>query len=282
MRRWLEGACDLHVHADPSLAPRIGSAVDVAAQADRAGLHGLLLKAHEGSTVEMADAIGRQLATLQVMGGVVLNWFVGGLNPLAAETALRLGARCVWFPTVHSLDHERAFGTTSWHGAAAAPVPLTVLEDGRLTAAAREIVALARDHDALLATGHLGWTEIDAVLRAATDLGHTRVLVQHVLFRTPGADSGLALAAAERGSVVELTALAVSPRWRDTSVAACAALLRSAPEGQVAISSDGGQAEEPAPSEMLGGFAQALFDEGVTEATLSRALSETPRRLIGC
>lgn len=32
-------------------------------------------------------------------GGIVLNWPVGWLNPYAAESALRMGARFIWMPT---------------------------------------------------------------------------------------------------------------------------------------------------------------------------------------
>ena len=35
-------------------------------------------------------------------GGITLNQFVGGLNPWAVETALKMGEKIVWLPTVHS------------------------------------------------------------------------------------------------------------------------------------------------------------------------------------
>ena len=109
---WLDGAMDLHVHCAPSFFPRWGDGLDVARACEQAGMAGVLLKAHEGSTVESAAVLDRLVPTLRVFGGVVLNRYVGGINPAAAEAALRLGGRCVWFPTLDADAHPRAFGST--------------------------------------------------------------------------------------------------------------------------------------------------------------------------
>ena len=50
----VQGAWDLHVHAAPGLFPRWGDARDLADACHAAGMRGVLLKAHHGSTVEVA------------------------------------------------------------------------------------------------------------------------------------------------------------------------------------------------------------------------------------
>jgi hypothetical protein len=286
MDGWLDGAWDLHVHVAPSFFARWGDGVDLAGASQAAGMAGVLLKAHEGSTTEMAAVLSRTHAPLRVAGGVVLNRFVGGINPEAVEAALRLGARCVWLPTIHAPDHARAFGALGGYPqqgggpAGGEPVPVTEA-GGALRPQAREVVALVRDHGALLATGHAGWDEVEAVLAAATDLGLERVLVQHVCFATPGPDLDAIVRAVGRGACVELTALAVSPRWGHATVAACAEAFRRAGDGAVVVSSDAGQAQEPAPPDALAAFAAALHEHGVPAAHVRRALRETPARLLG-
>ena len=52
---------------------------------------GLLLKEHEGSNVAEATILDLLVSSIDVIGGVVLNRYVGGINPAAAEAALRLG-----------------------------------------------------------------------------------------------------------------------------------------------------------------------------------------------
>src|SRR5262245_47755088 len=166
---WLEGAIDLHVHCSPSFFPRWGDGLDVARACERAGMAGVLLKAHEGSTVELASVLDRLAPSLRVAGGVVLNRYVGGVNPAAVEAALRRGGRCGWFPTLDADAHRRAFGSTGrfpeQRGGIESPTGIRVLDDdGNLVDAAHEVLALAAEHDALIATGHLDRDEIGGLL----------------------------------------------------------------------------------------------------------------------
>src|SRR5262245_19212793 len=99
--QWAAGMTDLHTHAAPSLLPRYGDD-RTTVEADRAqGFTTVVLKAHEGSTVERAVAAGDG-----VYGGIVLNSPVGGANPDAVEVAARLGGRVVWMPTVSARTHK--------------------------------------------------------------------------------------------------------------------------------------------------------------------------------
>ena len=104
-RAWLEGAIDLHVHCGPSFFTRWGDGLDLTRVCEQAGMAGVLLKAHEGSTVAQSAVLDRLSPPLMVSGGVVLNRYVGGINPAAAEAALRLGGRCIWFPTIDADAH---------------------------------------------------------------------------------------------------------------------------------------------------------------------------------
>src|SRR5262245_64201581 len=104
---WLEGAIDLHVHCSPSFFNRWGDGLDVARACEQTGMAGVLLKAHEGSTVPEATILDRLVPSIDVFGGVVLNRYVGGINPAAAEAALRLGGKCIWFPTVDAHAHAQ-------------------------------------------------------------------------------------------------------------------------------------------------------------------------------
>src|SRR6266508_2700417 len=90
-----------------------------------------------------ATVLDRLSPSLDVLGGVVLNRYVGGINPAAAEAALRLGGRCIWFPTMDADAHARAFGSTgaypSQRGGIESPTGIRVLDnEGELVDAARE------------------------------------------------------------------------------------------------------------------------------------------------
>jgi hypothetical protein len=282
---WLEGAIDLHVHCAPSFFSRWGDGHDLARSCEQAGMAGVLLKAHEGSTVAAAAVLDPLFPSLHVLGGVVLNRYVGGINPAAAEAALRLGGRCVWFPTIDADAHARAFGSTgaysSQRGGIESPTGIRLLDDeGELVDEAREVLALAAEHDVLVATGHLDGGEIAALLAAARDAGVRRFLVQHPFFTVPGLRAEELEPLAEQGAVVELTYLNISPLWRTSTVEQAAQTLSRLGGDAVVVSSDAGQAHNPSPPEALRSFAQALHETGVDRVELTRALRDTPLRLI--
>jgi Family of unknown function (DUF6282) len=282
---WLQGAIDLHVHCAPSFFTRWGDGLDVMRACEHAGMAAVLLKAHEGSTVAEAAVLNR-LSTLEVVGGVVLNRYVGGINPAAAEAALRLGGRCIWFPTLDADAHAKAFGSTgaypSQRGGIESATGIRVLDDeGELVQTAQDVLALAAEHDALVATGHLDGGEIRALLRTARQAGVQRFLVQHPSFTVPGLGMSELEPLVEQGAVVELTYLNVSPQWRTSTVEQEAEILARIGGQAVILSSDAGQAHNPSPPEALRSFAQALHEHGIAKAELAKTLRDTPRRLLG-
>jgi Family of unknown function (DUF6282) len=282
---WLDGAIDLHIHCAPSFFRRWGDGLDVARACEQAGMAGVLLKAHEGSTVAVAAVLDRLSPSLRVLGGVVLNRYVGGVNPAAAEAALRLGGRCIWFPTMDADAHARAFGSTGAYpfqrGGIESPTGIRLLDDkGKLVGTAREVLALAVEHDALVATGHLDGGEIAALLAAAREAGVRRFLVQHPFFTVPSLGAEELAPLVEQGAVVELTYLNVSPLWRTSTVERAAETLSRLGGDAVVVSSDAGQAASPSPPQALRSFAQALHEQGVNEIELTKALRDTPLRLV--
>jgi Family of unknown function (DUF6282) len=283
---WLVGAIDVHVHAAPSVFPRWGDGPAVADASRAAGMAGVVLKAHEGSTVEAAAALATTHAPLRMAGGVVLNRPVGGLNPAAADTALRLGARVVWLPTLDAGGHAAAYGATGAYpaqaGAREGAPPLPVLDDaGEPRQELLEIIALVRDAGACLATGHVAADAVVAVQRHARRLGLGRLLLQHPLLSAPGFDLDGAVELAAGGGIVELTYLSVSPLWRETTVAACAQVARRLGPDMVLLASDAGQRHNPSPPEALRAFAQSVHEAGVPVTDVLTMLRETPAGLLG-
>jgi len=93
----ISGAFDLHIHSAPCLFPRIGDDLDLARHAAEANLSGILLKSHFESTVGRAALVRKVMPAVGVFGGLVLNGFTGGLNPLAVENALPPWPFPIWW-----------------------------------------------------------------------------------------------------------------------------------------------------------------------------------------
>jgi hypothetical protein len=283
---WTDGAVDLHVHCAPSLFARWGDGLDVVLACEAAGMAAVLLKAHEGATYDGAAVLDRLSATVSVRGGIVLNRYVGGLNPAAVEAALRLGGRCVWFPTLDADAHAHAFGSTGAYpaqrGGIESPSGIRLLDDaGRCVPEACELLALAAEHDVLVATGHLSGAEVAELQRCAAAAGVRRFLVQHPCFSVPALSAAELEPLVRAGATVELTYLSISPLWQTSTIAEAAALLHRFGGERVVLSSDAGQDHSPAPPDALAAFAQSLHEYGVPEPELRKALVDTPSRLLG-
>ncbi len=175
---WAVDMVDLHVHAAPSLLPRHGDDAHTVAAERAAGFGTVVLKSHEGSTVERAVIAGDG-----VFGGIVLNSPVGGANPDAVEVAARLGGRVVWMPTVSAPNHKAGASSPelSVHrGFELGPVAITD-DDGQLLPGWHDVLDVVVEHDLLLASGHLHARETVMLFTEARRRGAQRLLVNHPL-----------------------------------------------------------------------------------------------------
>ena len=97
----LEGAIDFHIHSAPDVYPRLLNDVELALSAKENGMRAILIKNHYFETASRAQ-VASEVADFKVFGGIALNLTNGGLNKHAVRMALKLGAKQVWMPTVHS------------------------------------------------------------------------------------------------------------------------------------------------------------------------------------
>lgn len=168
----LQGAIDLHVHCSPDVRPRKMTAVELVQAAKAAGMRGLLLKNHDAPTAPLAGVLRELIPGIAVFGGLVLNHAVGGFNPEAVDTALKMGAKQIWMPT-HCAEQERRYRGRPGTG-------LRVLDRSeQLIAPVREILRLIAERDAILGAGHLSPQEIAVLVRDARDAGVKKILVNH-------------------------------------------------------------------------------------------------------
>ena len=171
----LNDIVDCHVHTAPSLMPRRHTDGEILNLARQVGVGTLVLKAHEGSTVERARVQGDG-----AIGGIVLNSPVGGANPDAVSVAAALGGRIVWMPTVSAPAHvaARSSPELSVHREMRfSEVPIVV--EGRVRDEWNEVIDLVAKHDLVLASGHLNMDEAVAVFELAVARGVKRLLVNH-------------------------------------------------------------------------------------------------------
>ncbi|HZS33745.1 MAG TPA: DUF6282 family protein [Methylomirabilota bacterium] len=284
----LRGAIDLHTHSAPSVFDRLLDDVDLAEQARAAGMRAVLYKAHEQDTTGRAALVRRAVPGIEAFGGVVLNHAVGGLNPAAVDTAIKLGARMVWMPTMSSAHHiaffgGSHFGTRMPGRTAAAPARgLTVLDEaGGLRPEVREILALIAQAGICLSTGHLAPAEIQVLVPAARQAGVSRVLVTHPDLALSGLGVEAQQALASAGAILEKDVNTLGPPWHSTTIEAMVRSIRAVGPAHCVLATDYGQLHSPAPVDGLRIFVQLCLEQGISEAEIRTMVVDNPARLLG-
>lgn len=269
----LEGAFDLHVHSSPDVDRRRFDDIELAREAARAGLGGILIKSHQNSTVERAALVSKIVPGIRVFGGLVLNETVGGLNPSAVELALALGAKQIWMPTRSARNHRLYHGQTGG---------ISVLDcHGNLLPEVESILQLLATSECILGAGHLSSEEAMTLVKRAREIGVRRILMTHPEWAPTYYSCEMQRELAALGEVtfercfVSTTHLCGSVPFETIERAICDVGVET-----TALSTDLGQPETPAPVEGLRLYAERLLSSGFSASDIRRMIVTNPRRLL--
>jgi hypothetical protein len=285
----VKGAVDLHVHSFPCIMPRLADDREVVRAAQAAGMKAIMLKSHHESSVSRAYLLRDEFPDIKIFGGIVLNQFVGGVNPAAAEVALRLGAKEVWMPTIDAQHHVEEHGGRARYDVQVGDSgfswgdPISVIDvDGNLTNEANVVLELIAKYDAILGTAHLSLNEIRPLVKEARRKGVQKILITHPFFKVP---AGMSLEflqeVAKEGAVAEFGFCTVSPMWAYASIEQTKNAMAVVGFNNCVIMSDAGQTHNPIAPEAMRLYAQGLYEKGVKQSDLERLMVSTPSALLG-
>ena len=278
----IAGAYDLHVHVAPDVIGRRIDDIDLAHEFLARGLKGFLLKSHYVPTGERAKVVTKAVPGIRVFGSITLNHSVGGLNPVAVEIAGRSGCKLVWMPTVDAENETAGLPTGGnkklpfWAeiqrelaAMGISPPRMRLIDNaGRLIPQARACMEIIMNHDMILATGHVGWDEIFALVKEAKEMGLRKVLVTHAEFPSQNLTAGEQVALADLGAMIEhcfTTTHTGKAEWSTVFDN-----VRRTGAERCLLSTDLGQTVNPAVSEGFALFAQQFLDAGFSAADVRR------------
>jgi hypothetical protein len=269
---FLRGAIDLHVHSAPDVDARRFNDIELAREAARSGMNGILIKSHQNSTVERAFLVSQIVPEISVYGGLVLNETVGGLNPAAVRLAIALGAKEIWMPTRSAANHRLHHGMNGG---------ISVLDGGRLVPAAEEILKQLAESRSILGTGHLSPEETFLLVRRATELGVKKILVTHPEWSPTFYSSQAQKELSMHGNVmfercfVSTTHLCGSVPFETIERA-----IADVGIGSTVLSTDLGQPETPPPVKGLSLYAARLRSVGFSVDDIRTMMQVNPSLLL--
>ena len=277
----LSGSIDMHLHPGTDAFCRI-DALEAARQARQAGMRAIVIKDHFVPTAPIASMVNRLVPDFQVFGSICLDYEIGGLNARAVEYAARAGARVVWMPTFSSANSRARMRDLG--------IPLegegfSILDgNGTLVPEIAPILAVVKQNDLVLASGHMSPDETFALEAEARRLGINRFVVTHPLdheffSRAFGKDDLVRLA--ENGAFIELTFIALLPSEFRHDPAEMVDVIRTVGPERCIVSTDLGQSFNPLPVEGLRMFIITLLKHGIAEEEISLMLKKNPGKLLG-
>lgn len=287
-RQLLEGAIDTHVHSAPDLVPRKLDDFEAARQARERAMAAIVLKNHFLSTALRAGLAEVQVPGVRVLGSIVLNQSMGGMNPWAVEAAARGGAKVAWMPTFQAenqLAAEARPGGTPHRArlevAGRNPAVQVFTADGRLTRDTESVLEIVRDRGMILATGHLSPDEVDRLVTRAREMGLSKIILTHPDMREIAVPVELQRRLVERGVFFERTYNIVSPPHGELTMAQLAARIREVGPASTIMATDFGQVDNPTPAEGLELYARGLLDHGFGADEIRPMLRDHARELLG-
>ena len=273
----LEGAYDLHTHTIPSHVPRALDDMELLKEAAQYNMAGVLIKNHYEPTSARAALVNRlaNLPNTKAYGGVVLNHPVGGLNPYAAESALKMGASIVWMPT---RDAANCLLTGDMPGDFFKRPGISVLDEaGRLLPVVYDILDVVKKYNACLATGHISTKESLLLCKEGCTRG-VKMIFTHPEWERTTASGEVQTTVADYGAKIE-------KNWYNIAENNCSppqmiSNIRKVGCHRVYLATDRGQAGAEHPVEAMARFVQLLLDNGFKVTEIRDMIVKVPKELV--
>lgn len=271
----LEGSIDMHIHTGPD--PRVERRVDAlqaALQAQEIGMRAIVLKSHEYPTAPLAYAVNQIVQNIAVFGSISLNFEIGGLNIYAVDTAAKLGAKVVWMPTFSSANDMKKKNIEGG---------ITVVDgEGKLLPVVKDILEIVKRHGMVMATGHLSASEVFALVEETKNMGVWKIVITHPLSVEVGPCLGLEeqSALAKKGAFIEHTLCLTSPLMDGLHPMKLVEAIRVIGAEHCIMSTDLGQAFNPAPAEGMRVMIATMLKCGITEEELELMVKVNPAKLL--
>lgn len=303
--RILEGGIDIHLHGAPSSGwlPGRPTLVETAISASEAHMKALVFKDLNGKVNNCAiiiqDMLNRMAAEkaaqgisftpVQLFGGIVLNYPVGGINVAAVRSALEYGkCKMVWLPSSDAAHQYRLLGKEGG---------ISVSDGhGTLTREMVDVLELLAEYNdntegerTCLSCSHVSNAEKFDILRYIRKRGmDIKVCIDHCTQELTIISPDEAREMIDLGAYLEFASASCVP-WPgmqdwviafDYSFRLMKDLIREKGADHLVITSDAGQPGNEHDSSIRN-FVKTLLSQGIDESAINTMFKETPEMLLG-
>jgi hypothetical protein len=289
--RLLEGAIDTHCHGYPEISFDVRmrtedlEAFRLAAQAK---MKGIVLKSHMWPTIGRVYQMKDKVEGIEVWSSITLNSSAGGFSPWVTESALKQGVKVIWLPTWSARNDLQRGGFSRlmkpWLPTLNRMKPeegLSVFNSsGELDQNVKEVLALAKDYDVAIFTGHISPQESLAVAREAKKMGFKKLLLSHPDSNAVGATMEQVKQFAEMGFFIETTFLGLLPAFWRISLKEICQRIKEVGARRWVLSTDAFFEWTPPPAEMMRMFIGSVLSAGMSADEVDLMVRKNPSELL--
>ncbi len=295
----IKGCYDLHVHCGPEAIPRKYDFLEMSRCISESGMGGAVVKSHFHSTAPWAY-MARVHGCGNLFGSIVLNHYVGGINPHAVLASLGVeyeGKSClkvVWMPTSHAeghyhmqISHGQEYDIPAeWTGGIPSRGrqklseirPISIFDPETKERLHRVLSILAKN-DLVLATGHLTGPEVKYLVPEAAKAGVRKIILTHPAYKATdlSTEELLELLRYEGVYVEQSYGLVLID---GLPVSRIAEQIRNIGPERTILTGDLGQKQTVDPPEGMQLYFELLKGEGITDGEIHQMACENPRFLL--
>jgi hypothetical protein len=292
VRELMRGACDLHIHAGPDVMPRIQDVVEVARDAREVGMRALGFKDHNTNTADRCYVASQLVPGIELLGSIVLNHTVGGLNPEAVDKAIKLGTKIIFMPSMDAeltIQKVRVTKETPWlEGYVTRTDPkegLSIFKGGmdgdEILPEVKDILTLIAEANVILDTCHLGARESLALVKEAREMGVEKIIVCHPNCSVNLMPIDVQKELAGLGALLSYAFVPCMPLFDRQDFREIAKMINAVGTGNAIFFTDFGQLPNPREIEGVRMFIASLLSVGFNEKEVKAITSENFKRVLG-
>jgi hypothetical protein len=289
--RLLERAIDTHCHGYPEISFDVKMRtedLEAFRLAAEAKMKGIVLKSHMWPTIGRVYQMKDKITGIEVWSSITLNTSSGGFSPWVTESALKQGVKVIWLPTWSARNDLQRGGFSRlmkpWLPTLNRMKPeegLSVFNSsGEIDQNVKEILALAKDYDVAIFTGHISPQESLAVAREAKKMGFKKLLLSHPDSNSVGATMEQVKEMAGMGFFIETTFLGLLPAFWRISLKEICQRIREVGARRWVLSTDAFFEWTPPPAEMMRMFIGSMLSAGMSTDDVDLMVRKNPGELL--
>ena len=281
----MHGACDLHIHCWPDPLIDTGwSQSHIARRATDAGMKAVLFKSMTMPTAftapyvqELVDIYAKEkgVPPVKVFGGIVCNYYVGGLFPESVEVCARAGGKKVWLPSHDSAHHHRVMGEKGG---------IELLDpNDKPRKELMEILEIVKKYDLILDPCHASVKERFIVIDAARKMKIKKIILTHPNWNVNRATIAQQAEMARKGAFVGLFMYSSVPHFNNPNGDPFEMLeiIKQVGPERIVMSTDLGTMLNVHPVEGMELFIRLLLALGQSRKNIKRMVQDNPSYLLG-